>query len=315
MVSISSSTEYFLNEPRNKMRNTTLLNLHISSMRVIAICPFKKETITSKLYAVVVFGILLCGTFFTGINRLLLFPRRSYVFERFLSVVTILILCVFFASILYSNLKNSKRWINLIRCLNKFDESKSNLMVDVKKWEFARFILLHIAPWIYGIIDYFIWESSSHGIFSPDVPLFFSQHSGLFYEIQLAAFFWEMSCLFEPRYRYLQNRLHNILPNKLSNAKFSKYMFDNEIRMIKHQYTILHSGIQELNVIFGWNILYLTFHILLRLLLNFYWTLVLIGRNNEIIIAITLLATSTWVSQNNFGTLNENIKLILTLIK
>lgn len=277
-----------------KSRDLTLLKFIIRTFKIVGICPCDSDCAISKIYVLIPQGTIICLSIAHGLQEIVLFQKNPHIFEKFLFSATICLLCIFAISIVCSYIKSKRNWTNLMQMVDKFDSSVSSFTVATngKKWETIKCISIQICPFIYGCIEYFTWPSDT----SVDIFRFISQYAGTFYEFQIAAFFWEISYVFETRYQSLQRHIKIVMERNVQTNTHLKNTFDNDILNIKYKYKILYSAIQELNVIFQWIILYLLFHIIVASLYDFYLMLEMVKDKNEILIGTCLFTVMISVS-------------------
>lgn len=89
--------------------------------------------------------------------------------------------------------------------------------------------MTHLAPILYSVIDIIMWLRAGGRIYSIDVPFQILPHAGLFYDMEISGFPWEITRFLQSAYQCLQEYLH-------------------AIRYIKYKYMFLNDVVQEINV-------------------------------------------------------------------
>lgn len=299
MHSISENQQHFRPMVTEKIKNTALLKIHMAVLTGLGVCPFRKKTILSKMYAVALLGTLFCATLYAGMDRILSQKVNSEIFEKILASIVSGVLCMFYANILYSNLKTWKEWRKILQMFDSFDSTvaKNNMIVKGIKVDYLRSVLLFFAPLLYFAIESLVkfWISD---VQSTDITGTLIQYIGIFFEFQITAFFWEMSNVLDSRYQCLAEHMENVLCKKVDDDKFSQYVFENGVLKVKYQYMLLYSALQDLITIFDWIVPSLICHIITWFLFYFYWMMELVTVRYEISIAMCFFIIMMSVSTN-----------------
>lgn len=253
----------FVKPLQKNVRNTFVLKLHIFMLKVLGIYPSIKDSILVNIYASCLLGSGLCGIIFSAIHRFVVFPATDGIFliEQFLASILIFGLWILFLVIFYSIWTKRISWKNFIQIICELDEniSKSILRLHNYKWEVFKFIMKNLTLLVCLVINSFIRNIVGDEELV-DLELRLSQNIGLFYDFQIAAFLWEISCIFQSRYTHIEVELQNVLTNKLMDHEISKHILEHAVHDIKYKYKLLYDAVREINIIFGWIILIIMFY-------------------------------------------------------
>lgn len=283
-------------QSQRHIRNVYYLRLHIITLKILGVSPLAGKVKLSRVYGSCLLGVLiLCGLICGAQTFLVNHPRT--VFMKCLLAMAMIALCSFFASILCSNWRNKRSWKRILELSITIDKSARWLLEEkVSLTTFLRFTLLHLAPLFYSILDGYLWFRAEARLFILDLPLFMTQHTGLFYEFQIATFLWEIAHIMEFRYTHVEENLKSVLSHKIITDKTLQPPLKYNIRKLKYRYKLLYNIIQELNIIFGWTLMTYIFHLLLICILDFYLILNAEVLKIELICEGFMFAVIIWVS-------------------
>lgn len=300
--------------PLFKLRNLYSLNLHILLLTVLGIIPFKKDSIRSNIYAFSILGTFVVATIVTAILLFFIFPDVHGTVEKFLEAATLSFLFVLFSCFLYSNGKTLESWKNLLNMFSKFDENFPNNKLSTSKIALItlKFLLINLTPLLYYATDIFIWNLKTDIKAFTGLLFHVIQNIGLVYDVQISTFFWELSSVFQSRYKYLEKHLEDTLLNKIPNEQMSQVAFEHTMVTIKYKYKLLYNAIEEINVIFGWILLFVLTHVTVVFLRDFYDTLYTSGMKYEFYVQGFFFALLIAVSFYNY-TFVSNLDHLLFL--
>lgn len=261
-------------EETAKLRRTDLLILNVFSLKILGICPFERRSFFSIIYPYLSLGGLQCLVFCTILKEILS-CQMFIIFEKIMELITLGALFIFNGSLIYSHLKCHNDWKILFHMLKEFDRSssKTDIMFEQRKLDSFIPILFLIGPVLCSSMNYYLLTT---GELDNEPFVFAVQNCGFFYEFQIAALFWEAACVFQSRYRILEEHLQLNFFRKEKDEDFAKYMFRNEIQNIKHRFKLLYHGVEAMNTIFRWILLFLLSHIVASILLDFLFLLELL---------------------------------------
>lgn len=294
---MSASTNVMM-KYTHTVRGKYILKLNIFLNTVLAICPFKAESIQSTLYASVILGAYSCLSVYSLTHRLFFYPLFMGLFERFLVVGAIGAMVLFYLNFLHNNIKCRKSWKMLLTMFVIFDKKlPGDILKDFNKiLSSSLFVLLRVIPIAYSINDCIIWRMVDEDLFFHDIPFHITQHSVVFYDFQVTCFFWEIARLLESRYKHLEDHLDIMLSEDLVNHQFSHYRVEIGIKKIKHKFNILHRAVEEVNIIFGRTLFFMFIHLTVVFLLNFYWMIASLDINGIVAFEGILFAVMVSVS-------------------
>lgn len=274
---ISFGTKIFNRNFRKLLRNQFLLQLHIKLANILGICPVQNLTQNynyKKIYPCLILTILISFTIWAGMKRVSYGDMMS--FRTIVSISTFISLTWFSMALLKNSVCSVKSWGNFLQSLFKFDNDcgKAQEVVGRKCLKRFLFILIRLTFLCYILIDHRIWASISKNHYT---LLYFPQYIGLFYEMNVAAFFWEVSAVLESRYNYVHENLLIIL-NRYSGRHISllKLEWNSEIIRIKYLYKLLFISIKEIDAIFGFILLFFFMHIQATFIGSFNWLLIMV---------------------------------------
>lgn len=282
-----------------KIKNLFVLKLHVSLLMIIGVCPLKQDSTKSKLYAYFVLGTISTITVVSGFNRFANFSKDHVQIEFFLGITTTIVLFILFVSILFSNMERRHFWQNIFDELLKFDHDLSTCAVAENynyKLTVLKFVLINLSPLLYSIIDSILWTRADARRASLDVTLYISQHTGLYYELVICNFFWELACVLHSRYQYVQEYLGQSIPHEIMEQHISKYIFEDGLHHVKRKYRLLHKIVQDINALCGWIILMFQIHVTVICLFIIYYVLYIFDTTIENSLQGILLSASVLVS-------------------
>lgn len=247
------------------IENTFFLKLHISLLRIYGLCSFKENFFKSKMYGTILNAIFVSITIFA-----------QFIDFRYQQTFNFLLLFVFFGNsvcclslftgIIYSNIKSSHSWRNLLGNVCKFDMdiSEDQLKPNVSIWNLLLFIIIHLIPFFLAISMMYLWLDTKQSLFK--IPGFISLLAAMKYQFEITVFLWRISSIFHSRYQYLTEQLQNILQNYTINEQIQESVIKNGLTLVKYKYKVLYDALQEINRIFAWIIPPFMLSVLLLLL-------------------------------------------------
>lgn len=294
-IPLKKAQDFNVKSPE-KIKNIFLLKLHIYSLKILGVCPFGRNYNPSKVCSCIIMLTMTTLSLDSGINR---FKKviKSNLLEMCLSFVIVCSLCLLYVDILYNNLMRDKSWRNIVKVLRKFDTSVTFTYFEKNrnKLELVIFILRFILPVCLCVTDYCLLKNNSRIMYT-DTFVLLATYFGMFYEFQIALFFWEVACVFQARYSYLNFHLRNIVCNKVGYERRSQHLFQIDLQHVKNQFNLITIGTEELNNIFGSIVPLLFCHSVVNYLFDFNWMQELARTNSEIIIEMVLYIVSVSVS-------------------
>lgn len=142
-----------------------------------------------------------------------------------------------------------------------------------------KFLSLHLIMPLFGVFE--IKISWMIDFLSYDIPKFLAHYCGLHYYILLSAFLWEISIKFKQNYNHLEDLIRLTFENEalfLSND-LKKYICD-----IKTLYKYLYLSSRCLENILGITILLMFVDIIMRFLINFFFSVLISKDSGSLII-------------------------------
>lgn len=213
-----------------------------------------------------------------------LFRGYYTAFEGLLGIITNFTLGLLFLSIIFSHWKRQKSWENFLENLSAFDDKVPihQMKNHEKKLKFLKYLIIYSTPLFNSVVNTYVWLKFGSEDFFKNIPLYVTQQAGLFYEIALSGYLWEISCILESRYQYLSEYMQNIIPKKALRRHISQYLYEDGIRNVKYKYSLLNEAVKEINAVFGWIMLFVLCHALMLFLFVFYYALKLYGLNAQL---------------------------------
>lgn len=296
------------NKPFNKsanylpifLKDIKLLKWNTLSAKAIGICPFGAESLNllpvSKLYVCLVFSMLIIFSIWVGIVRIKNDKYSFTVIENFFNIAERFTGCAIYVSLLNSNIKKINSWNTFFQSISEFDQNVQTMVkFDERKiWDVIGFILLHIGPPCYSIIDLTLWAAEDLNSGANSVLYYVPQHIGITYEYNIAAFFWEMSSVLRSRYVFLKKQLERTILN--INENLNRTEFKHNIKRIKTNYKLLQQAVTAFNRLFNFVILFVLIHVQAMFITNIYWVFFLVPIHRTDIIIEGLLGYPTFIS-------------------
>lgn len=293
-----------------KVKSRYVLKLYIYLNTILAICPFKGDSLRSRLYSSTLFGAYISLTVYTFIIRIFFYPVVLSLFEQVLAMAAIGTLVVFFTNFLFISFRSRESWKSLLTMLVMFDRTlpRDKLKLN-KKWSTLLFVLSYVVPISYSINDCIIWREVDPELFILDLSFHVTHHTAIFYEFQITCFLLEISNLLQSRYRYLEECVDRMVLGDEVNRLKLQYSLEIGIKKLKHKYKILHGAVVAVNSILGLTIILMVIHLTLIFLLDFYWMIYSLEMSGIIAIEGVLFMAMVTVSYWN------NIKVLLKFRK
>lgn len=231
----------------------------------------------SKIYTVILMTALISLHFCVVVYRN---TENLTKFEDTLQICSFLVPGCFYAQVVISNFTIPDSWQRIFIDITSFDhlyqkELKRNTSSKSKS-TFKLLAIIFLSILYSTVYSYVIIKSLPNLLLRFYIP--FPLHFTLFYEVNVAAFFYELSFILQSRYQYLQNWLKKIIYNKrclqikTTNKEFQDFM---------QSYKLLFNATKATDAVLGTLISYIILHNVTRLLASFYWYLVIHGSSQS----------------------------------
>lgn len=282
-----------LNEEKKKRKS--FLNLLISSLKFIGLCPSDKKTRLSWICGKIFVGSLFGATLYSVMHEMFNSTYKK-MFSKVLGIMSLSARVAFWGCVLMSSMKTSNSWKQLVGILGlEFSDQNGS-----KISHFLKLSWIYLIPSIYTALNSYLWSKARRGLYGRNIIIFVIKHAEEFVRCQIAAFMWETSSILQSKYMKLNKIVGNITPKTETAHSFSKTKFIEEIREIKYEYTFLFRAVSDINQIFARILLITLFISMLNVLLDIYYTMTLFRQHSTVMIDGLLLTLTTVVSRRKF---------------
>lgn len=280
--------------PQAKIHSLLELKFHIRLMKFLGICPFKRNSLKSKVYALFLMGSLIIPGLYEIALTLFLYPEAASSLEKVLTLIIIGSFCSFILNLLYSNWKSRKSWRKLLGMLTKFEETFS-IDASLKNNNgsiILRFVFIRIMPLFLSFTSSFLWYLDN---LPSDLALIMTQTTAIFYEFQIATFMLELAYLIQSRYQHIQDLLREASLKVITNGG-TESLFRVKIAKIKYKYGILYRTIEEINTIFSKTMLFYCIHVVIIFEVAIFWYQFAFDKGVNVILSAIIYAVLILVS-------------------
>lgn len=236
--------------------NLCALDLYTQWGKILGIIPFQIgnsfQTIYSKLYMMVVFGLLvLFSLHLCYIRNEITTDKNSNIFENMLIYIRIILMLAVYLSFIISSFSNLHFWNKFLENVNEYDEgnckkSNSTGCNTNKISTFIKFLIIQVIPVVFSVaIDVLSYQNickvnTNYVLFSP-------HNIAIFYEYFAAFIFREFSNVIAFRFEVLKIYLQDFVQFTINNEKYYKSVFKSEMKLFKYKYGLIQRCVQDYN--------------------------------------------------------------------
>lgn len=244
---------------------------YMKYFRIIGICPIGSNNWITKIYVILLLGILDGVCLWSGIKTVSLSSFKLTIFEKYLEMMTHIIPCFLYSNIFLTNFYSLESWNSLFVQIEKFDTKLQIVRCESKTgnvFTTMKILILNLLWIILFVLSIYTWTKQLPLPLSFFIRVHLPREIAFLYIVNIAAFVWKICCELQTRYRFLLEFLKTMLSRK---HVLKNYEVEEDLQNFLKLYKLLYNCSKEINFIFGMTILLCLMHTLIIFLENFYW--------------------------------------------